>query len=153
MGMTSHLLPASVLVSLIAAGPYGAGTLPEEPAPVSACTILADQALYIGKLVTFSAHYSTDSAHYGFLADPTCRHLGSIDIGYVVPEADASVSQFEQKQVDTCRARGQSYLCILEGELTVAGRIVRGGPRQFSNVPSLLINLHSVQYVTFADER
>ena len=121
--------------------------------PVSACTILADQALYIGKLVTFSAHYSTDSAHYGFLADPACGHLGSIDIGFVVPEADASVELFEQRQAETCRVRGQSYLCVLEGEVTVTGRIVRGEPRQFSNAPSLLINLHSVQSVRFAGER
>ena len=121
--------------------------------PVSACTVLADPSLYIGKLVTFSAHYSTDSAHYGFLSDPTCRGLGSIDIGFVVPEADASVDLFEQKQADTCRARGQSYLCVLEGEVVVTGRIVRGEPRQFSNAPSLLINLHSVQSVTFTGER
>ena len=141
----------SVLL-LAAALAQGATASPPQDA-TSICEMRANPERYLGKVVTVTAHYSTDSMHYEYLTDMGCSK-GTLDIGFSVLDRDKSVEAFEQAQRDLCVRRGTPYLCVFEGTVTVRGEIIqRTGAHLQPDVTYLLINLHSVTGWTFAGER
>lgn len=96
--------------------------------------------------MTVSAHYRTDSMHYAYLDDEGCE--ATLQMGYEVPERDASVADFEGAESRICVETGRPYLCVLEGKLTLRGEIVWiKGAHLEPDIQTLAINPHSV--VTF----
>ncbi|MFC5579481.1 hypothetical protein ACFPOA_15845 [Lysobacter niabensis] len=147
-------LVASLLFALAASGPSSQGVAAPADTPATICDIQANKSQYLGKVVTVTAHYSTDSSHYEYLKDASCSNGAILDIGFKVPERDASVEAFEEGQRNLCKERGTPYLCILEGTVTVRGEIAQTtGAHLQPDVTYLIINLHSVRSFHFVDER
>ena len=145
----------ALLLSVVAAstGALAGGSETSEPT-LRICDIQANKSAYIGKVVTLTADYSTDSSHYAFLSDQTCAKSGNIDIGFVVPQRDASVEAFESKEAELCRQRGTPYLCVLEAKVSVRGAIEEAvGAHLAADARYLVINLHSVLSADFTGER
>ena len=141
----SLLLLAAVLAQGAAASPA------QEVTPI--CEIRGNPEQYLGKVVTVTAHYSTDSRHYEYLTDTGCSK-GTLDIGFSVPERDKSVGAFEQAQRELCKRRGTPYLCVLEGTVTVRGDIAQTtGAHLQPDRTYLTVNLHSVTGWDFAGGR
>ena len=139
----------------IAASASGCAAATERETPVlRICDIQANKSAFIGKVVTLSADYSTDSSHYAYLRDRTCAKQGILDIGFVVPERDPSVDAFEAKERQLCLKRGTPYLCLLEARVSVTGTIAETvGAHLAPDASYLIINLHSVQSAEFSGER
>ena len=145
---------APFLVAVAASGSACAAAPEREEPILRICDIQANKSAFIGKLVTLSADYSTDSAHYAFLRDQTCAKQGMLDIGFVVPGRDPSVDAFEAKERELCLKRGTPYLCVLEAKVSVTGTIAETvGAHLAPDARYLIINLHNVQSAEFSDER
>ena len=145
-------LVAGILFGLTASGPSPQAVNVPADKPTTICDIKANKSQYLGKVVTVTAHYSTDSSHYEYLEDASCGNI--LDIGVRVQERDASVDAFKEKQRGLCRERGATYLCVLEGVVTVESEIAQTtGAHLQSDITRLIINLHSVRSFEFLDER
>jgi hypothetical protein len=111
----------------------------------SICKINGNPKAYVGKVVTISALYLTDSSNYEYLKDSKCSRLNILELGFLVPERDASVARFEQAQAAECRRKNELGLCILQGPVTVRGEIAQTkGAHLQPDAIVYVINLHSV---------
>ena len=146
--MESLVLVAFLAVALTVGVP-ASGTQEK----VSVCAIRANPERYLGKVVTITASYATDSSNYEFLEDPSCSN-GTLDIGFRVPERDESVDAFKEAQEALCKSRGTPYLCVLEGVVTVRGEIAETtGAHLQPDLTYQIVNLHSVANWEFKDGR
>jgi hypothetical protein len=143
------LMSVFLLAAALAQG--AAASPPQEATPI--CEIRANPERYLGKVITVTAHYSTDSSHYEYLTDSDC-FKGTLDIGFSVPERDKSVEAFKQAQRELCVRRGTPYLCVLEGTVTVRGEIAQTtGAHLQPDLTYPIINLHSVTGWDFSGGR
>src|SRR5690606_3775793 len=115
-------MESSVLVAFLAVALAVGVPASDTQEDVSVCAIRANPERYLGKVVTITARYATDSSHYEYLKDPSCSN-GTLDIGFRVPERDESVDDFKEAQQALCKRQGTPYLCVLEGVVTVRGEI------------------------------
>ena len=123
-------------------------------ASVTICAIRQNPTQYVGQVVTVSATYSTDSSHYEYLEDPSCNAGNTLDIGFKVPERDASVEEFKAAQAAECRKTGSRGLCVIEAQVVLRGRIASTtGAHLQPNLTYLVINPHSVLGYSFRAER
>lgn len=119
----------------------------------SICAIRERPELYLGKVVTVTASYTTDSMHFEFLTDPGCRH-GMLDIGFRVPEREASVDDFNAARKALCESEDKPYLCVVEAMVTVRGRIAEDhGAHLDPDATVLVINPFSVSDWEFKSGR
>jgi len=149
---------SSVFVLFVCLASLSFGTLavePEHPIDiVRICDIHANRDAYIGKVVTIKAVYSTDSMIYAYFTDPSCSSKGVLEVGFVVPERDSSVNDFEKKERRVCRRRGNSSICLLDVNMVVRGEIVETvGAHLAPKARYLVINLHSVLSAEFLKAR
>lgn len=151
MGKFRHSLVAALLLIDTCASH---AQEPSASEPVGICEIRKNPAYYIGKVVTVSGAYATDSRHYEYLKDASCPSENTLDIGFVVPERDASVQAFEAAQAAECERTGRRYLCVLEGQAIIRGEIAQTkGAHVQPNLVYLVINPHSVLSHSFRAER
>ena len=146
---------STLLLAVALVGPQipGAASGSSE-AGESVCEIRQHPDAYLGKVVTVSATYRTDSIHYEYLIDLSCSTQSTLDIGFAVPERDSSVEAFERAQVAECKRLGHSGLCILEGAVVMRGEIAEAkGTHLQPNLVHLIINPHSVLSFDFRSER
>lgn len=133
-----------VLFILLAVAQIGSAQAQELQESVSVCTIRERPDLYLGKVVTVRANYTTDSIHYEYLTDTGCRY-GTLDIGLRVPEREASVDAFKAARRTLCESEDKRYLCIVDGVVTVRGRIAEAPDAHLQpDATSLVINPFSV---------
>jgi len=147
------------LVSLVCtAALMGCASTPAPPGQVagrvSICEIRANPEKYVGRVVTVSGDYKTDSTHYSFVSDSSCQSGSSLDLGFAVPERDTSVDAFERAKFAQCERRGQRGLCVISATVVLRGEIARTiGADHQPKLVHLIINPHSVLSYQFADGR
>ena len=151
MGKFGH----SLVTALLLAGTWACRAQePSASGPASICEIRKNPADYIGKIVTVSGAYATDSRHYEYQKDASCSSENTLDIGFVVPERDASVQAFEADQAAECERTGRRYMCVLEGQATIRGEIAQTkGAHLQPDLVYLVINPHSVLSHSLRAER
>ncbi|MFC0682853.1 hypothetical protein ACFFGH_33900 [Lysobacter korlensis] len=149
-----------VISSLLLAGATtatGQAPAPSSAAPeaaVSICHIRQNPEQYVGRAVTVSGIYKTDSSHYSYLLDPSCSSQSTLDLGFEVPERDASVAAFEAAKAEECKRTGQRGLCVLEASVVLRGEIASTkGAHLQPDLVYLIINPHSVLTYRFRAER
>ncbi|RYG60472.1 MAG: hypothetical protein EON60_07070 [Alphaproteobacteria bacterium] len=153
---TVALVISNVLLSVaVAAG--GQPSVPTSIAPetaVSICRIRQNPEQYVGRVVTVSGVYKTDSSHYSYVLDPSCSSQSTLDLGFKVPERDSSVAAFEAAEAEECKRTGQRGLCVLEASIVLRGEIAQTkGAHLQPDLVYLIINPHSVLTYRFRTER
>src|SRR5690242_6199478 len=133
------------LSTLVASARAGTATKPRASSVASICKINSNPAAFLGKVVVVSAVYHTDSSHYEYLEDPSCSSNNILDIGFRVPQRDASVAAFEHAKAIECQRTHQQFVCVLDGPVTVRGKIAQSkGAHLQPDAIVNIINLHSV---------
>ena len=126
------------------AGPPSKGA---SPAVTSICEINRDPVAYMGKVVTVSGIYKTDSMVYEYIEGQNCKRRNILPIGFRVPQRDASVTAFYMATALYCAKHNQPVVCVLEGPISVRGKIVHTiGAHLQPNAVVYAINLYSVSY-------
>jgi hypothetical protein len=119
---------------------------------MSICEIRADPKKYIGRLVTVSGEYNTDSAHFEFVADPSCSNGGSLDFGFPAQDQDDSVDEFNRAKAAECERKRQVGFCVLSASVVVRGEIGEAvGADHQPDLKHLVINPQSVLLYRFQE--
>ena len=151
---------ALVISKLLLAAAATASGQPSGPTSVAAetavsiCHIRRNPEQYVGRVVTVSGTYKTDSSHYSYVLDPSCSSQSTLDLGFEVPERDSSVAAFEAAEAEECKRTGQRGLCVLEATLVLQGEIAQTkGAHLQPDLVYLIINPHRVLTYRFRAER
>ena len=149
-----HSTIKALFAAALATGQAAPALTASSDATVSICKIRRHPDVYLGKVVSVSATYLTDSSHYEYLKDSSCATQNILDIGFVVPERDMSVKAFEAAQASECKRTGQQGLCVLEATVLMRGQIAQTkGAHLQPDLVYLIINPHSVLSYRFLAER
>ncbi|WP_315385982.1 hypothetical protein [uncultured Stenotrophomonas sp.] len=142
-----------MLFILLAVAQIGSAQAQDLQESVSVCAIRERPDLYLGKVVTVTASYATDSMHFEYLTDPGFCH-GALDIGFRVPEREPSVDDFKAARKALCESEDKRYLCVVEGVVTVRGRIAEAhGAHLQPDATVLVINPFSASDWEFKSGR
>jgi hypothetical protein len=153
-------IAALLITCLLIAGARSASGQAPAPASVapagavSICEIRQHPERYVGRVVTVSGTYKTDSSHYAYVLDPSCSNQSTLELGFKVPERDGSVEAFEAAEAEECKHSGQRSICLLEASIVLRGEIAETkGAHLMPNLMHLVINPHSVLAYRFKAER
>jgi hypothetical protein len=153
---------ALLITSLLIAGACLASGHAPVPAPavsadaVSICQIRQHPERYVGRVVTVSGIYKTDSSHYAYVLDPSCSSQSTLELGFKAPDRDGSVEAFEAAEAEECEHSGQRSrsICLLEASIVLRGEIAETkGAHLMPNLMHLVINPRSVLVYRFKAER